>query len=124
VLEAVVEAAAEHGLAVRRASPEIAARLERAGVPTTDHFVERFFGEGARLEVLLEILAALPAGTTELMCHPGLPDPELAAVSSYAVERERELEVLTDPQAARRARELGIRLVHFGVFARPARRGA
>lgn len=124
VLEAVVEAAAEHGLPVRRASPEIAARLARARVPTTDHFEERFFGEGARLEALLEILEALPAGTTELMCHPGMPDPELAALSSYAVERERELEVLTDPEVARRVGELGIRLIHFGVVARPARRGA
>ncbi len=119
VLEIVVAVAAAHRLPVRRASPAVAARLERAGVPTSDHFVARFFGEDARLEVLLEILASLPAGTTELMCHPGLTDDELAAGSSYATERERELAVLTHPEAARRASELGIRLVHFGVLARP-----
>ena len=127
VLEALIAVASAHRLPVRRASPAIAARLRDAGVPTSDHFEERFFDEGARLEPLLEVLAALPAGTTELMCHPGVSDPELEAASSYATPRERELALLTDPEVTAAVARLGIELVHFGALGRPeepAPRGA
>jgi predicted glycoside hydrolase/deacetylase ChbG (UPF0249 family) len=32
------------------------------------------------------------------MCHPGHPDEELLAGSTYAQERERELAILCDPK--------------------------
>jgi hypothetical protein len=115
VLEALLEVAREHRLPVRNASPEVGARLRGAGVATTDAFVERFFGAAARLEVLVEILASLEPGVTEIMCHPGEVDAELRAGSSYADERQRELEVLTHPEARRAATAAGARLVHFGA---------
>lgn len=115
VLDALVTVAQETGLPVRNASPQVAERLRRAGVATTDAFVERFFGTGARLEVLLEVLAALPAGVTELMCHPAHVDDGLRAESTYLDERERELEVLTHPEARGAIAAGGIRLVHFGT---------
>jgi predicted glycoside hydrolase/deacetylase ChbG (UPF0249 family) len=114
VLEAVVTVAAEHGLPVRDAGPTIRARLEREGVPTTDRFVNRFYGDEVRLEALLEILGALEPGTTEVMCHPGLADEELVASSTYTVEREREIELLTHPEVVRAAGRPGIRLGHWG----------
>lgn len=115
VLEAVVAVAREHGLPVRRASPEVGRRLRRAGVGTTDLFVDRFFGAGARLETLLEVIAELPAGLTEVMCHPGRVDVELRADSSYVDEREREIEILTDPEVRRALVAEGIELVDFGA---------
>ncbi|MFN7962517.1 MAG: ChbG/HpnK family deacetylase [Thermoanaerobaculia bacterium] len=114
VCEAVVTIAFEHRLPVRRASPAVAERLAQAGIPTTDAFLERFFGSEATLEVLLELLATLPPGTSELMCHPGHPDAELARESGYVAERERELAVLTDPRARAALERHGIRLAHFG----------
>jgi hypothetical protein len=119
VLEALVAVAREAGLPVRNASPAVGERLRSAGVATTAAFVERFFGEEARLETLLEILAAVQPGVTELMCHPARVDQELRAGSTYVGERERELEVLTHPEARRAVEAEGIRLVHFGTaFAR------
>jgi predicted glycoside hydrolase/deacetylase ChbG (UPF0249 family) len=64
-------------------------------------------------ERVLEHLAALPAGLSEFMTHPGYFDDELA-YSRYGRQRETELAGLTDPGVRQAAQDLGIRLVHFG----------
>lgn len=115
VLEALVAVAREAGLPVRNASPAVGERLRRAGIATTDAFVERFFGVEARLDVMREILATVRPGVTELMCHPAKVDDELREGSSYVEERERELAVLTDPEARRMVEAAGLSLVHFGA---------
>ncbi len=115
VCDALVTLAREHDLPIRNASPEVEGRLRREGVPTTDFFVEDFFGEDARLEILIEILGGLRPGITEIMCHPAHVDDELRSTSSYAADREREFEVLTSPDAARAVQDLGLRPVHFGT---------
>ncbi len=114
VREAVVAVASEHGLPVRDAGSGIRARLEEAGLATTDRFEDRFYAEEARLDVLLEILAGLEPGTTEVMCHPGIVDEELLAGSTYTVDREREVEILTHPEVLAAVRRGGVRLAHFG----------
>lgn len=114
VLEALVTLGRETGRPVRNASPEMAARLRREGIKTTDRFVEDFFDDDATLEGLLGILRRLQPGATELMCHPAVVDDELRAGSGYAEPRTRELEVLTREEAKGAVREEGIELVHFG----------
>ena len=64
-------------------------------------------------ERVLEHLAALPAGLSEFMTHPGYFDDELA-YSRYGRQRETELAGLTDPDVGRAAQRAGIRLAHFG----------
>lgn len=119
VLEAVVAAAREHRLPVRSASPEVGRRLREAGVATTGRFEERFLGEEATLDTLLELVreAAAADGDTEIMCHPARPDAALRAESTYAAGRERELAVLTDPAAREAVAAAGLRLGHFGHLA-------
>ena len=116
VLDAILEVAREDRLPIRRSSAEIARRAAEAGLRTTDRFDEGFFGETATLATLLEILRGVQPGVTELMCHPGTSDEELRRASGYADEREREIAVLTHPDAAAAVRELGIELVHFGAL--------
>lgn len=116
VLEAVVAVAAEHGLPVRDAGEGMRPRLEAAGLATTERFVDRFYGEEVRLAALLEILDGIGPGTTEVMCHPGRVDPELAAASTYTTEREREIELLTHPEVLAAVERRGIRLTHFGAL--------
>ena len=53
------------------------------------------YPEGLTVERLIEILAGLPAGTTELGCHPGLGND---VESTYCTEREDELQTLCDPR--------------------------
>jgi predicted glycoside hydrolase/deacetylase ChbG (UPF0249 family) len=115
VLDAVVELALEHGLPVRDAGQGIRHRLEQAGLITTGRFVDRFYGDEVRLDALLEILGELDPGSTEVMCHPGVVDDELAD-STYTVEREREIELLMHPEVVQAANRPGVRLVHWGAL--------
>jgi predicted glycoside hydrolase/deacetylase ChbG (UPF0249 family) len=81
-----------------------------------DHFVATFFGrEALTLDHLLGLLDALPAGSSELMCHPGYATDELAG-SNYRAERELELALLTDPAVRQRVSDLGIELVTFAAL--------
>lgn len=89
------------------------ALLERRSIRAPDHFVMSFFGPDTSVADLLDLLAHLPDGVTELMTHPGLADEHLRAESSYNVERERELATLTDPQALAQVQELGIELITY-----------
>jgi predicted glycoside hydrolase/deacetylase ChbG (UPF0249 family) len=93
--------------------------LQEAGVPYPDHFVGGFFGaEEVTLERLLRILEELPPGVSEMMTHPGLADEQLQRESSYAAQRERELELLCHPQVREKVSELDIELVNFNVLDR------
>jgi len=116
VRDAVVAVAAELELPVRDAGQGMRPWLDEASVATTDRFNNRFYDDEARLEVLLEILAGLEPGSTEVMCHPGLADEELIAGSTYTRKRERELEILTHPEVLAAVRRRNIRLAHFGML--------
>ena len=96
---AVCELAIETGAAARTHTPRQRDEYRAKGVRTTDHFVREFQHPG-HIEVadLVAVIARLEDGVTELMCHPGEPDPELLASSAYARERPIELATLTDPR--------------------------
>jgi predicted glycoside hydrolase/deacetylase ChbG (UPF0249 family) len=108
--------AREGSFPVRAASDPARQALRGAGVRTPDRFLESFHAEGATVATLEALLDGLPEGVTEVMCHPARVDQELRGSSSYAEERDRELEALTDPGIRRRVRSLGIELVPFGAL--------
>lgn len=114
ICQVLVEIARREGLPVRRASLQVASRLAEADIATSDRFVERFFAESARLDVLLGLVEDLGPGVTELMCHPAHVDEELRRDSSYSEDRERELAVLTSPEVQALVTRRGIELIHFG----------
>lgn len=66
---------------------------------------------------LHRLIAGLPAGTTELMVHPGYDSAELAALDGYRAPRERELRALTSPALRAALAETGIALARFGATA-------
>jgi predicted glycoside hydrolase/deacetylase ChbG (UPF0249 family) len=95
--------------AARRFAAGDAGRLRASrGVPSPDRLVTRFFGAQATLGTLLAVLAEVPAGTTELMCHAGRVDAVLLAESGYAQERESELLALISVPAREAANRLAI----------------
>jgi predicted glycoside hydrolase/deacetylase ChbG (UPF0249 family) len=108
--------ARERGIPVRASSTAARATLRGMGLATPDAFLDGFYGGGATPENLLSILDALADGSSELMCHPGHPDPELLAGSSYAAEREEEIRALCDPRVRDRVQERGILLVPFDAL--------
>jgi predicted glycoside hydrolase/deacetylase ChbG (UPF0249 family) len=93
------------------------------GVPVRHHGPARycgdFYGQGRHgtpyphlitVGHLVEILASLPEGTTELGCHPGYPD---GFESNYVEERATEVRVLCDPRVREAIAENDIELTSF-----------
>jgi chitin disaccharide deacetylase len=73
------------------------------------------FPEGISVEHLVELIATLPPGNTELCCHPGRG---LGADFVYGGERERELAALCDPRARAAIEREGIVLRSFAAIGR------
>ena len=80
----------------------------------TDHFEIGFFDSTATVETLLRILEELPAGITELVCHPGYLDE---AADGYR-GREVELAALTDARVAQKVAAEGVELTTFAALRR------
>jgi len=92
--------------------------LASTDVPRPDRFETRFYDEHATLAMLREIIDTLPDGVTEIMCHPGLPDEHLAAVSGYNRQRAAELAALTDPSLREHLRTARVKLMSFKALSR------
>ena len=56
----------------------------------------------------------VPAGWTEIACHPGFITPDFHSV--YRHEREEEIRALTDPRIRQTIEELGIRLTNYADY--------
>lgn len=112
LLEAFAAVAASRGLPVRALGAPMRAALRRRGVTTTDHFL----GDASLRpcwtpERLLAAIAALPEGTTELMCHPGHTPSH--ARTSFGAEREVELAAVCDPRVRDAISAAGVRLAGY-----------
>lgn len=76
-------------------------------------FYATFYDDRATTREILRIIESLPEGVCEVMCHPGYVDAELIASSGYAVPRQTELSVLTDPAVLDAIQRRGIQLFTF-----------
>ena len=65
------------------------ALLRARGLAHPDAFISTFFGGASlTLEHLFAIVDGLPPGISELMCHPGYDDPDLAGRRSVPLTEE------------------------------------
>jgi chitin disaccharide deacetylase len=116
VLEGVLRAARHYGVPVRSIDAAMRATLHHADVLTNDHFVG---DAGASpywtLERLVQKVALLQPGVTELMCHPGLAPEQVK--SAYASQREVELATLTHPHAREVLERAGAHLADWSALA-------
>lgn len=90
-------------------------RLGRASCRTADYFAG-FVSTGS-LEVrwLESLLASLPVGVVEFVCHPGFCGPELSAADTRLKQsREQELAVLCSSRVGEAVAENGIELRSWG----------
>lgn len=116
VMDAVVDVVLAARLPLRSQDAGFREGLRRHCIATADHFVGDAQAEPYwTTERLLDQLATLPLGVTELMCHPGVFDEDLA-YSRYGRQREVELVALCDLEARATVRRLDIRLCHFGAL--------
>jgi len=89
--------------------------LEKHHCRTTDHFAGFLVTGRLRTRELVDLLEALPEGSTELMCHPGRCGAALRAARTRLKEsREAELKALTAVQAREALARAGIELVNYG----------
>jgi len=87
------------------------ARTSDAGRP--DHFYGFFYGGRLSKENLLRVLDHLPAtGICEVMCHPGLMDPD-SRHNHWGYQWQAECDALTDRDVRDCLRSRGIRLVSY-----------
>lgn len=95
---------------IREFAPEL---MEAFKPACPDYFTAGFYGPSATAAKLAEILANLPEGVTEIMCHPGQLDSALLAGSSYNRQRAVELAVLTDAAVITELSRRGIERITF-----------
>ena len=88
-------------------------RALAAGLKAPDHFFGMLAGGQLNETALQNILQQLPAGTSEIMCHPGRPDAALARQYSWDYHWSDELAALCAPQTRRLLQENGVRLISF-----------
>lgn len=96
-------------------------QAERAGIAAADYFCGiAQTGELTR-EGVLRLLEILPEGTTELMCHPGYADADLAkSATRLQGSRQTEVEILTDTGVRNLVASQGIRLIDYAFVAQEA----
>ena len=104
--DAVSELGAELGVPVRGLSAAVAYRGGFYG--QDEHGDPR--PEAISVDALVGLVRGLPAGITELGCHPGYADPSL---TSYATPRADESRVLCDPRVRAAIADEGIALCSF-----------
>jgi predicted glycoside hydrolase/deacetylase ChbG (UPF0249 family) len=90
------------------------AALARRGCRATDHFAGFRMTGRFRTPELAALIAQLPPGTTEFMCHPGHCGDELrAARTRLKQSREAELDALTAPETRRALVTAGVELLSY-----------
>jgi predicted glycoside hydrolase/deacetylase ChbG (UPF0249 family) len=102
-------------------APDAREQADRAGIAAADYFCGiAQTGELTR-EGVLRLVEILPAGTTELMCHPGYVDAQLAkSATRLQASRQAEVEILTDTGIRNLVASQGIRLIDYGFAAQEA----
>jgi len=88
---------------------------QRAGIGAADYFCGIAQTGVLTKKGVQQLLASLPEGTTELMCHPGYADADLEkSATRLQKSRQTELEILTDKEIRKSIATLGIRLINYG----------
>jgi chitin disaccharide deacetylase len=96
------------------ARPRFHRVLEAHHCRTTDHFAGFRITGRLRTPELVELLRALPEGSTELMCHPGRCGDALRRAGTRLKEsRQEELEALTAPEVREAINRAGIELLNY-----------
>ena len=131
LLPVVVRIAHRFGIGAVRASPRVGSwwslrpaliglasrlatrRLRAAGLRTPDALVG--IAETGRLDTarLDSLVASLPEGTSELVCHPGAGDGAIASSYAWGFGWDEEAAALTAPAVRETLRREGVRLIAY-----------
>ena len=99
---------------MRLMQPRFRTELGRHHCRSTDWFAGFNLTGSYGSEDLINVIRALPEGTTEFMCHPGrLGDDLRAARTRLKESREEELRALTSPEVRAALAQAGVKLATF-----------
>ena len=102
------------GRAVSIFSRRFREKLVKAGVLSPAHFYGLSQTGFLDAQSIQDILADLPEGVSELMCHPGYLDADLAKTGTrLLVQREVEIRGLTAHQVRKVVADRGIQLINY-----------
>lgn len=88
--------------------------VARHGLRTTDGALGVLVTGLLDLDLLIQIIAQIPEGTWEFVCHPGYNDTDLDGIRTrLRASRQQELEVLTSPEAKRALEKRGVQLISY-----------
>lgn len=100
--------------AVRAVTPWFQALARRYGLRSPDHFLGLAMTGRLSRAALCRLIEIAPAGTTEIMLHPGLCDSDLANTGSrLQQQRQLEMEALLAPDAREAAEREGVHLITY-----------
>jgi chitin disaccharide deacetylase len=89
----------------------------RRGMQMADRLISPAYVGGTEkwvLDTWLQIIDTLPAGTSEIYCHPGFVDNTLRERAAYVDERELEIAVLTAAELKAKLESSRVELTSFG----------
>jgi chitin disaccharide deacetylase len=90
------------------------ARLKKSDMKTPDFFIGVARTGFWTKHWLIDLIEQLPAGSSELMCHPGYEDAELDGIKTrLRASRANELRLLTDPDVVAKLKENDVKLINF-----------
>jgi len=120
IIDIVFDLAKKYDLPIRSGDKNIlkhkniSKRQYNKGLRTTKYFSDGFYGQGLTSNKLIEILCnAEQYDTVEIMSHPAYVDQTLLNVSSYALPRCKELEILTDSKVLSYVKQHNVELINF-----------
>lgn len=91
--------------------------VKRAGLATTDGTLGIALTGHMDQARLCQLLERVPAGTWELVTHPGYAELGLAKLSKLTVSREEELRCLTSQETREGVQRAGIELISYADLA-------
>jgi len=119
VRQVVFEMAERHSVPIRPlAIKEVRIKAQRRGIPVPDCYREVYFEKPkpsfpVTPSRVIDVLKSIEPGVTDLGCHIGYVDEDLAKHTTYVEGREKELEALLDSTVKATIQSEGIRLVSF-----------
>ncbi|UCH79312.1 MAG: ChbG/HpnK family deacetylase [Candidatus Coatesbacteria bacterium] len=101
-------------LGLRFAAEAFGRLARRAGLRTPDGLVGHAWAGRLKADRLTAVMAELPPGTWELICHPAEAGTEAEAAEGY--DRPGELAALTATEVAAAREEYGVRLINYAAL--------
>jgi hopanoid biosynthesis associated protein HpnK len=101
------------GLVFRALAAWAAPRLRAAGIATADRVYGMHQTGHADEAYLLSLIPALPAGVSELYCHPAVHRPAVVATEQRGYDHEGELAALMSTRVRAAIEAAGVQLVSY-----------